>query len=161
MVETISQWLLETGDEEQKLLSESCSSISNALTHFTSCGTGCLEKPALPSLYHVARITALAYTKHYSLQLIPLTLKTQACTYPGQAAEKASVWEDYGYWSDAQRFLVKIFHSEATAPLSLQCINICFISSVKVLLKFLGFCKAAMKQKWIVAVLDFTKLLKK
>lgn len=113
----ISLWLLETGDEEQKLLSESCPSISNALTHFTSCGTDCLEKTTLPSFYHVYRITALGYTKHYSLQLIPLMLKTQACTYSVRAVEKASVWEDYGYSSDAQHFLVEIFHNEAIASL--------------------------------------------
>lgn len=40
-----------------------------------------LRKTNTAIFYHVHRITALAYTKHYSLQLIPLTLKTQARTY--------------------------------------------------------------------------------
>lgn len=100
-----------------------------------------LRKTNTAIFYHVYRITALAYTKHYSLQLIPLTLKTQACTYSG-AVEKASVWEDYGYCSDAQHFLVKIVHCEAITPLSLQCISICFSSSAKVFLKIFGVCKA-------------------
>lgn len=72
-----SHCLSEAGDGEQKLLSERFPSSSNTVTHFTSCGTGCLEKPTLPSFYHIYEITAFRYTKHYSLKLIPLMLKTQ------------------------------------------------------------------------------------